>query len=514
MSASDLSAEEVRHALLDFNYLPRSSRRGDDLPPSFTSAGLSEVSKSIVDRYVARHKHTREAERNRYQGYSVVDGRVAHYRLNPRKIEVPHPVAYSYLVETISRHWQTELHPRLSSSASQFEIRKHPDGRIATMQTSRPHLRPGVGSRFRVRTDITSFYDAIYTHAIPWAMLGKTAAKADHSTSIPANAIDAALRFSRRGETTGISTGPGTSLVIAEVLLGAIDSRLSEFRYERFLDDYIAYTRSESEAEDFINVLEVELRSFGLSLNARKTIIEELPQPDEPSWIRELRRESPQNPNGLLDHAVDLSKADPKASAIRWVLSRITRESSTYSAEETSRLVRRMAELSYTHPYTTSALIQLLESRDLSLPGDELDVLLKRHVATSQTSAVCWLLHHAWSRQLHVSNDSWRRILASRDPLPAAFLIAMPDTDHSLVRDLVWAMRDAPDPYARDENWVARYVAYSSGHSNLADNGFEEMLLGGVKLLEDPRGTWTQEDWGPVSTSDDEDDIFELGLSG
>lgn len=128
----------------------------------------------MVERNVDDHRHAKSTRLGKDPGYSVAEGRVAHYRLNPRRIELPHPVAYSNLVETLARHWETELAPRLESPVSQFGVRQHADGRIAAMQQVRKPLRPGVGSRFRVRADIATFYDSIYTHALPWAMLGKS----------------------------------------------------------------------------------------------------------------------------------------------------------------------------------------------------------------------------------------------------------------------------------------------------------------------------------------------------
>lgn len=523
MTASELSGEQVRRALLDQNYVPRASRRGDDLPPSFDTLGMNSVSNVIVERYVERHRHGKTVRVSKDPGYSVAEGRVAHFRLNPRRIELPHPVAYANLVETLSRHWESELVSRLESPASQFTVRQHSDGRIASMRQVRPPLRPGVGSRFRVRTDIATFYDSIYTHALPWAMLGKSAAKSNRGNDLAANDIDSALRFARRGETTGVSTGPGTSLVIAELILGRVDEELRNFQYERFLDDYIGYTKTEAEAEGFIRTLDAALRNYGLRLNARKTVVDTLPQPDEPSWIRELRRATRDRPNELLDRAVELSQTDPTASAIRWVLSRLTRQAPEYSEALAQQVIARLAELSFTHPYTTSALIDMLVSRDEHLRGEDLDVLIRRHASNSESSAVCWLLHLAWLQDRPITDESWEATAASRDVLSASFLLKSRSPLHEQRRqNLLDLLSAADDDYARDEVWPARYLAFLEGREDFDDPGFSELREGGVQLLRDPRRPEAAAeelvgvgDSAELEESDDElSELLQLGLSG
>ena len=367
MGASELSSEQVRRALLDQNFIPRASRRGDDLPPSLTTLGLNSVSARIVEKHTnGRHGSPKGART--MPGYSVSEIRLAHYRWNPRRIELPHPVPYSDLVETLAQHWDSVVGPCMNSDRAQFKIRQHADGRIASMQQTRPHLRPGVGSRFRVHADVAAFYDSIYTHSIPWALLGKQAAKANRGADLPANQIDSALRFARRGETTGISTGPGTSLIVAEILLQAVDRQLTQFRFERFLDDYVGYAKSETEAEDFVRSLESSLREYGLKLNGRKTRVEALPLPDEPGWIRELRRSNNSRPSEMIDRAIDLSLNDPAASAIQWALSRVRVEIADYPAAEQNRILGRLAELAFTHPHTTRCLSMLSRRWTVTLP--------------------------------------------------------------------------------------------------------------------------------------------------
>lgn len=456
----------------------------------------------------------------RMPGYSVAEVRLAHYTWNPRRIELPHPVPYSDLVETLAKHWDAVVEPRMNSDRAQFGVRRHQDGRIVSMKQSRPHMRPGVGNRFRVHADIASFYDSIYTHSIPWALLGKQAAKTNRDAAEPANQIDRALRFARRGETTGVSIGPGTSLIVAELLLNSVDQQLKAFRYERFLDDFVAYTRDETDAEEFVRQLEFSVRQFGLNLNGRKTTIEALPLPDEPGWIRELRRSQSARPTELIDRAVDLSLNDPKASAIQWALTRIRREIGGYSSAETEVITNRLAELAYSHPHTTPVLVDVLESTGGQIAQDEIDTLLQRHARDIQSSALCWLLHLAWMTEIPISDKSWDTIAAANDPLANAYLLKLPTHSASTRRAaLVTSLVEGPiDEYSKDENWPGRYIAFRDGRHDLIDPSFAELHQADVQLLADPREPLVDEvDEDPFADPedeyfDDEDDGSWMGM--
>ncbi|MCB8046029.1 hypothetical protein JM654_23495 [Microbacterium oxydans] len=150
------------------------------------------MSSKIVANHTDGKHRPRRTERT-LMGYSLADVRVGTLPVESRRIELPHPVAYSNLVETIGRLWESDIAPAINTDVAQFTVRQHSDGRIASMEQSRPHLRPG-GTTLSTRADIAAFYDSIYSHAIPWALMGKPEAKLNHRLSVPANELDAAVR--------------------------------------------------------------------------------------------------------------------------------------------------------------------------------------------------------------------------------------------------------------------------------------------------------------------------------
>ena len=301
------------------------------------------------------------------------------------------------------------------------------------------------------------------------------------------------------------------------MLLQNVDGNLDNFRYERYLDDYVAFTRTETEAEEFLQTLERALREFGLRLNGSKTVVEELPLPDEPGWVRELRRSPNLRPSELLDRAIDLSLKDPAASAIQWTLSRIRREFGDYSAPEQRELIARLSELAFTHPHTTPVLVDAIEVANGEISETDINTLLQKHARDLQSSALCWLLHLAWSRDLSINEESWKSIVAAKDPLPIAYLLRLPEWPRNGGRQkaLTTALAGEPsDDYTKDENWPGRYIAFLNGRDDVADPAFAEMAESGVQLLRDPREQPMEAAEDPVASASathlDENGQFDL----
>lgn len=146
-------------------------------------------------------------------------------------------------------------------------------------------------SRYFLRTDIGQFYPSLYTHSIPWALHGKTYAKA-HMNQTVGDEIDKAIRDQQSGQTVGVPIGPDTSLVVAEVVLTAVDRRLAPLQTNgfRYVDDYEFGFRSLSAAESALSDVQAALAEYELALNPRKTKVVEGPVSLEERWILELSR--------------------------------------------------------------------------------------------------------------------------------------------------------------------------------------------------------------------------------
>jgi hypothetical protein len=156
------------------------------------------------------------------------------------------------------------------------------------------------GGRYLLCTDINQFYPTIYTHAIPWALHGKTACKANMAAKgkpFLGDTIDKALGAMNDGQTHGIPIGPDASLVASEILLSAVDQELIKrcgkaFRGFRYVDDYELACSTLRQAEEVLIELQAILATYDLQPNPRKTEIHELPCALDDPWAHELAHSS------------------------------------------------------------------------------------------------------------------------------------------------------------------------------------------------------------------------------
>lgn len=219
-----------------------------------------------------------------------------------RNLSIPNPKHYYRLADHIVTNWEkmTTL-----TNASPFSFSKPMDGqperaispehRLAERAVSRAQLRST--GRILLKADITRFFPSVYTHVIPWAIMGKIAAKKAHAAKTLKGSwedrIDFLLRSLNGNQTVGIPIGPDSSLLIAEVILSRIDYELSQkfksLRCIRFMDDYEFVFRTRSEAENVLGYLQFLLNNFEFAINPNKTSIVDLPSVLESVWTTELR---------------------------------------------------------------------------------------------------------------------------------------------------------------------------------------------------------------------------------
>lgn len=155
-----------------------------------------------------------------------------------------------------------------------------------------PILDYSLGKKYVVKTDITQCFPSIYTHSIPWALVGKNNAKMNRrDNSKWYNKIDRACLKMRNSETHGLMIGPHASNLLSEIILTTVDKELRAkgYDYIRNIDDYTCYTETHEKAERFIIDLNYELRQYDLSINHKKTTIEDLPEVMSEQWVRTLK---------------------------------------------------------------------------------------------------------------------------------------------------------------------------------------------------------------------------------
>ena len=341
-------------------------------------------------------------------------------------------------------------------------------------------LNSSFGKRYVARTDISSCFPSIYSHAVPWAAVGFGLAKSQRGDKRKwFNKLDKAIRWTKRDETNGVAIGPATSTIVAETILARVDSVISKkFTYVRYIDDYTAYCSSLEESESFVLALTEELAKYKLTLNAGKTEIQDLPQSTRPDWVVSLRNSLPAKENvdsyiasDYLDFVIDLARKVPDGSVAKYgikaLLSRIPNLSSLTNLAVTQLVLRYTLNLSYHRTEVIPLLKPMLDvMSSLRIAAgfrSSLQYLLSEHVNARRTDAITWLLYLCISYGVAVSDSCAKKIVDSQDCLPMLLLFYSGNPVHQqLVVDFANNL-DRTDLYTLDQYWLLLYQLYLEG---------------------------------------------------
>ncbi|MGV0986671.1 MAG: antiviral reverse transcriptase Drt3b [Limnohabitans sp.] len=136
-----------------------------------------------------------------------------------------------------------------------------------------------------VQIDVNKCFDSIYTHSLPWSVLGKDQTKfsLDESKATFGGRFDALMQNLNHKETNGIVIGPEFSRIFAEIILQSVDveliRRLSsgenlthrvDYEIFRYVDDFFVFYNKESTQIKIFETLQEILKSKKLSINTAK----------------------------------------------------------------------------------------------------------------------------------------------------------------------------------------------------------------------------------------------------
>lgn len=270
-----------------------------------TSSLIKEPKESLSkfnERKSRYDKDTKSTNKNSKCGiYSITKS-----ILSRRYLSIPNPIHHIKLSKCIVENWDI-IEPLLTSdkiSMSSPVFQKSLIDRCFRTKSERfidfvtKTLDISFKHSVELKLDISMFYHRIYTHSIPWALLGKDRAKQiyknpnkfktsterndqlDHKTYTIGNEIDIASRASQEDQTIGIPIGPDTSLIIAEIILAQVDKFIgleTDISACRYFDDYYIYTNSKERADEILKKIEQTLFEYNLEINESKVSIKEYP---------------------------------------------------------------------------------------------------------------------------------------------------------------------------------------------------------------------------------------------
>ena len=135
-----------------------------------------------------------------------------------------------------------------------------------------------------VQIDVSKCFDSIYTHSLPWAVLGKdqTKFKLEDSKRTFGGRLDALMQNLNHKETNGIVIGPEFSRIFAEIILQSVDTELLrhlakanlghkvDYEIFRYVDDFFVFYNEESTQLKVFETLQEILKGKKLSINTAK----------------------------------------------------------------------------------------------------------------------------------------------------------------------------------------------------------------------------------------------------
>lgn len=289
---SKTKSERLRRLLSHGYFAP-------ELPPCFVSHDLAKYRKSILDDIDAMpplkgkpafHAYISEPSWFYFPRFGKDD----------RRHGVPNPIAYLLLSRAVADNYI-----KLRTSAKNSQISSSPP--IFDWNGPRALVRPSIDLRddFRVElssrreeyvsADIRAFFHSIYTHAIPWAIHGKSFAKRNRGTQHFGNLIDLLCRNGQGGQTIGLPVGPDCSRLIAEVVASAIDAELraklgiGPRDASRYIDDYTISSGADHSGKNLIAALRQAAAQYELELNNDKSAVIPTSSRQGSGWKQEVR---------------------------------------------------------------------------------------------------------------------------------------------------------------------------------------------------------------------------------
>ena len=492
------SAGSLRRGLLRKHFFPNVKNSQDDLPPYFSSDTMVWKNSASLRGRVQKYDNS----------FGYVQFRTRRFDGLIRSQGLAHPVAYVEMVDHIHKNWG-HFRKLLASDESRIRIRKPGrDRRLidmnydSTPRQQRRNTSASIGKRYLVIADISKCYPSIYSHAIDWAIRTRQTARAHRDKHSLGHKTDCLNTAMHGGETHGLMIGPGTSSIMAELVLQRIDSLLrKKYEFVRYIDDYTAYFNSFEEAEQFIRDLDDYLSQYRLLLNTRKTEIINLESGVSGDWISRVLSRMPKRSSRSSELARFIQYAEREAvvnrdnSVLTFALKVLlnSRSCPTLGKHSKSRPVRRgeitilseMLRVAFFHPHIAPIIARQLafsaprlKAHEAEMFSATLSELLNQSLRRNETDTSLWYTYcvaNILKRPL--PRPTLELALNSRDDL---ILVAYAGLDRLNAKEIANNVRkfcaledrDAKDLETKerlDHHWLIRYELFRMKHLKKKD---------------------------------------------
>ena len=323
--------------------------------------------------------------------YTILNNKDGQYGW--RRLELINPALYVALVELITdkKSWQLILKKFKDFSNNKStcfsipvcSISKKSDQAEQILNwwagVEQASLKLSIEYDHLIQIDLTDCYGSIYTHAIGWALHGKSTAKANKNSQsyLLGDSIDKLIRHMRNGQTNGIPQGSVLMDFIAEIVLGYLDSEISKriapkekYRIIRYRDDYRIFINDLSLGKRIVKVISECTEDVGLKINNSKTqisknVISDSIKKDKLAWLMLSKDESSFQKQLLLIHQHSLNHPNSGSiiTALTYFHKRLLKRKSIEDAESQISIV---VDISFhspkTYPIATAIISKLLST--------------------------------------------------------------------------------------------------------------------------------------------------------
>lgn len=339
-------------------------------------------------------------------------------QLTDRIFSIIHPVLYHDIIWHLHDNWDFvikhlfNLKNQIASYSFPIPVSKKSIGKLVKLRAGRmiyewiemaekDLVSEAFKFKYIVRTDIKTFYPAVYTHSIAWALHSKIKARRTPITfSLLGSKLDKLFQNANDTCTNGLPIGPVISDFVAELLLTTIDKETSlvlkkkkiNFVGVRFKDDYRFLCESKGDAEVVIKCLQQRMKYYNLYLNDSKTEIKELPEGLFRPWSVEyskisLKKKwsiSPKLFENTLIMVLEIDKRYPDTGIIDKFLSElITKKSTIKIKAKGGNLYKIYSLLLMLKERRPKAFPQILAIIELLLLESKSDIDFTNHIHSS-----------------------------------------------------------------------------------------------------------------------------------
>ena len=503
-----VDANYLYTALLSYNYFPMVKEHRDETPALFSSESFDA---DAADALVIAFNSLPKKHERRGSGFDQVEYRTTRFNNVSRRMNIPTPIGYACLAQQLRDSWnESELNRICENPSSRIRPEQHEDGRAFrtgeyedqfsgrvvvmggddAVTEAESLIAASMGKFYFVEADISSCFPSIYTHSLPWALVGIAEAKRrKHDSSAWFNLLDKHQRMLKRNETLGVPVGPASSNIACEVVLYPVDQAMRDrgYVFTRHIDDYRAYTETREQAEAFIRDLDRELSVYLLSINAKKLKIESLPRPLVAEWVLDLRARLPKTKKAsiravtdYLDFAVSVNRHEPEGSVVKYATRAISGKLNRASVNMYCQYVLNLA----VHvPVALPVLSEVVKGSSIKFADSALQRTLAQHVEYRRSDAIGWTLYIYQLTGAKMPKDAAKAIVNSGDCMGMAALLAI-GKHEKLVKTFVEALCST-DLYGLDRYWILLHELHR--HDMLPRDGrFKKYIEEtGLQLLKD-----------------------------